>query len=406
MKQILFSVLCIGLLTSILTSCSDEDVYLHNGSKGFNKDFTINQSETGLDNIDTSLINADALKYYSLIKDVILLTRANELKIAENPNNTKIPLIEKLKDMILFDSNDNKMSFYDLDSNEQIEFLNEWVIIQAYDLTEKIEKGEAIGLYDYLKEHNSIVTNVLKYFNANEDNPIDNIQEFFTSLENHLYEAPLNNTDSLPHNYKWGDGEDVNGDVDNSRLKYLLKRYGRRGDFLVTLPHNNHPWLYINFSNERYKVGHAAIITQPVTDTATSINDTLTVETWTGNGVCKKRIQNWNKVPSYLMGIQKVEWKWRWRGFRSWWYKVKTPVSNPNKLANRAEQYLGHQYVYWYEFVTAKWAAPARFTCTTLVWWSSKKEYDINISDWYAPLVSPTGLYLDESTYCRVHIKN
>ena len=78
---------------------------------------------------------------------------------------------------------------------------------------------------------------------------------------------------------------------------------------------------------------------------------------------------------------------------------------DPSSLADWAERYLWNEYVEWYEFATAKWAASERFTCTLLVWWCAKKAYDVNISDWYSPLVTPDGLYTDESTYIRSNVQ-
>ncbi|WP_372474549.1 hypothetical protein AB4865_04545 [Capnocytophaga sp. ARDL2] len=48
--------------------------------------------------------------------------------------------------------------------------------------------------------------------------------------------------------------------------------------------------------------------------------------------------------------------------------------------------------------MTAKWATPGRFTCTTLVWWAGKKAHDVNISSWYSPLVTPRDIYMDDHT--------
>ena len=105
------------------------------------------------------------------------------------------------------------------------------------------------------------------------------------------------------------------------------------------------------------------------------------------------------------MGVQRVKYKWRWRGFKSGVYKECSPVTNPEALATWANRYIGKQYVRWYEFATAKWAAPSRFTCTTLVWWCAKKAYGINVSSWYSPLVSPSGLLTDDETYIRENVQ-
>lgn len=95
----------------------------------------------------------------------------------------------------------------------------------------------------------------------------------------------------------------------------------------------------------------------------------------------------------------KTCWVWRWRGFRSGLYREVTRMANTDALADEARHHLGKEYVKWYEFATAKWAAPRRFTCTTLVWWCSKKAYGVNVSNWYSPLVTPSGLFTDSNTY-------
>ena len=84
---------------------------------------------------------------------------------------------------------------------------------------------------------------------------------------------------------------------------------------------------------------------------------------------------------------------------------IKTPVSNPSLLATWAEKYKDKAYVKWYEFLTAKWAAPTRFTCTTLVWWCTKKAYGERISPWYSTLVTPSDVLCDNNTYLKVTIE-
>ena len=73
-------------------------------------------------------------------------------------------------------------------------------------------------------------------------------------------------------------------------------------------------------------------------------------------------------------------------------HRVYTPVSNVSKLADKAEKYKGCKYVEWYEFLTPKWVAPKRFTCTTLVWWCAKEVYDVKISPWYTAMVTPSAV--------------
>ena len=150
-------------------------------------------------------------------------------------------------------------------------------------------------------------------------------------------------------------------------------------------------------------VGHAGIIDMWVTEW-TDLDLPVTIEAYKKGGVKRLDMSFWCN-PHYVMGVQKVRYRWRWRGFRSGFYKESRPVSNPEALAYWANQYVGRNYVRWYEFLTAKWAAPSRFTCTTLVWWCAKKAYGINVSSWYSPLVSPSGLFTDDETYIRRNVQ-
>ena len=190
--------------------------------------------------------------------------------------------------------------------------------------------------------------------------------------------------------------------VDKVRLDWVWS--ARPGDFVVALPVHNIPWIYVNIGDEvSFKVGHAGIIDSNITSW-THEKAEVTVEAYKKNGVKRSNIASWN-TPHYVMGVQRVRYRWRWRGFRSGFYKETRPVSNPEALAYWANQYLGRKYVRWYEFLTAKWAAPSRFTCTTLVWWCAKKAYGINVSSWYSPLVSPSGLFTDDETYIRRNVQ-
>lgn len=149
-------------------------------------------------------------------------------------------------------------------------------------------------------------------------------------------------------------------------------------------------------------MGHAGIISSRITPWTTKKEPT-TIEAYT-DGVQLLNFSEWD-TPHYVMGVQRVKYKWRWRGFKSRFYKECSPVTNPEALGTWANKYIGKRYVRWYEFATAKWTAPSRFTCTTLVWWCAKKAYGINVSSWYSPLVSPSGLLTDDETYIRENVQ-
>ncbi len=144
---------------------------------------------------------------------------------------------------------------------------------------------------------------------------------------------------------------------------------------------------------------YAAVINKNITK-STDLRIESTVECWVEDGVEELNIRSWN-TPHFVLGVQDTHWKWRWRGFKSGFYKVSKKVTNPDELANQVEKYVGRKYVKLHEFVTAKWAAPFRFTCTTLVWYGAKKAYDINVSSWWHTLVTPHELVYSDNTYIK-----
>lgn len=157
---------------------------------------------------------------------------------------------------------------------------------------------------------------------------------------------------------------------------------------IVALPIHGVPDVIFSAANKKYKVGHAEIFVKDVTEKTSISEDGVTIGAWTSSGVSLNSLLNW-RYESYVLGINKDKWKWSWK---KGLHRVYTPVSNASKLADKAEKYKGCKYVEWYEFLTPKWVAPKRFTCTTLVWWCAKEVYDVKISPWYTAMVTPSAV--------------
>lgn len=226
---------------------------------------------------------------------------------------------------------------------------------------------------------------------------------FFSALQKKI-ESKLKSQEKRGSGFRLAGGSSSYPKISANKVRSVWARSARPGDFVVALPVHNIPWIYVNIGpGASFRVGHAGVINSHVTEW-TEVDIPVTVETYKDGGVKQLRISSWD-TPHYVMGVQRVRYRWRWRGFRSGFYKESRPVSNPEALAYWANQYLGRKYVRWYEFLTAKWAAPSRFTCTTLVWWCAKKAYGINVSSWYSPLVSPSGLFTDDETYLRAVVQ-
>lgn len=386
------------LIVLIMTGCAKETLEITTKSE------SSEEKSYSIEDINTADANQHATTYYELLKTVILATNSNlpQTRSGETDSIQENPIVEKLENLNILDETGDSISFFSMNEEEQIEFLEDWATIEANDMSEKLSLEPE--LETYIQEQNEIVNQTIQEESVQTRNgniKIVDSKRFFAKIKERmskLYDEA--GQENIPSTRISVSTEDK---IPTSTLKLCLQNYARRGDFIVALPKHNTPWIFLNIGDTQFKVGHAAIINKNVT-TSWSDYDTFTWGTQLHGGVKNETLNYWS-VKSYIMGIQKVSWKWKWRGFKSRLYKTTTPVSNPALLANKAGEYAGREYVKWYEFPTAKWAAPSRFTCTTLVWYCAKKVYDINVSSWWATMVSPSGLYLDSSTYVRKEVK-
>lgn len=354
----------------------------------------------------TGTTNPHATTYYELLKTAILATSSNlpQTRSGDTDSIPANPFVEKLESLDISDENGDSIPFFSMNEEEQTAFLDDWAMLEASDMSEKLSLEPE--LETFIQEQNEIVDQTIKEESVQTRSgslKIADRARFFKKIEERMKKLYLDAEQqqvNLPTTRIAVSTEDrISTDI----LKSSLQNYARRGDFIVALPKHNTLWIFLNIGDTQFKVGHAAIINKNVT-TSWSNNSTFTWGTQLHGGVKNETLDYWS-VKSYIMGIQKVSWKWKWRGFKSRLYKTTTPVSNPAALADKAGQYAGREYVKWYEFLTAKWSAPSRFTCTTLVWYCAKEVYGINVSSWWATMVSPSGLYLDGSTYVRKEVK-
>jgi hypothetical protein len=318
--------------------------------------------------------------------------------------------LPKLGELKIQRNESKKRHFGYMESEEQEAFLEDWIVWQAYQMSEKLDIEPALS--GYIQEVNGKIEESLveegyiqprMRSTAGTDFKIKDSKRFFANVRERLTDVSWS---TEPESALRGLIYSGVSRIPATKVRSVLASKSRKGDFLVALPVHGQDYALINFDNT-WQVGHAGIITSTITNyTDTIATKKITLEAWIGQGVTdEKTISTWT-LPCYVMGIQKVTYEWKWRGFKSGLYPVRTPVSNPSALATKAALYKNKRYVHWYEFLTAKWAAPAAFTCTTLVWYCSKEAYDINISDWWTTLVTPSGLYTDESTYVRGEINN
>ena len=323
-------------------------------------------------------------------------------------NDIDYPMQAKLASIEIEKEDGSIVYYFDLPEEDQIVFVDMYTRYEAELLSEKL--AQIPSLSQYVEAQNSIITEVLE-----EDSSLTrsghlqivDSKAFFAKLSSKL--------DAMASSFVY-DSESVGTRgidiclydsspyaVQFEKARSLMANTAKRGDIIVALPCHDYPKCLINFSNTQYKVGHAEIFIKDITSSTNKYDD-VTIGAWTSDGVSRQTLSNWC-WRSYVVGVCSYKIKWVWRGLNSGFYVVKTPVSNPGLLATWAKKYEGRSYVKWYEFLTAKWVAPDRFTCTTLVWWCAKKAFGERISPWYSTLVTPSDVLCDNNTYLKVAIE-
>lgn len=429
------------LLALVSSSCSnmDDPLDLQDSTRSLNSIRSKELRSASADEVDaTRGLNSIALEYVDNAKTLLYATEAllepslavssyqllDETAEARNLN----PMSLRLKLLDIYDEETGEaINFYDLPIEQREVFVDKLLLEDASTISSRIDMVPgAAQLLEIenevtrtLIEENSLTvvrageivgtpTPTLNSFRSTGESSkkikkIDH-KKFFSALQKEI-ETKLN---SQKENTSGAGFRSVGGSfnypkLDLNKVHRAWTRSARPGDFVLAIPLHNRPWVYANIGkNVKFKVGHAGIISSRITPWTTE-KDPTTIEAYT-DGVQRLNFSEWN-TPHYVMGVQRVKYRWRWRGFKSGFYKECSPVTNPEALATWANRYIGKQYVRWYEFATAKWAAPSRFTCTTLVWWCAKKAYGINVSSWYSPLVSPSGLLTDDETYIRENVQ-
>lgn len=411
------------ILSAILlgTSCSKKDFSSENDIS-----FEKNDEIAMVNSIeqDMAKLPKEVTSYYDNIKSLMYATNAFEKPTTsglsakrlsttesnENAESLENPIVEKLSSLNIQREEGQEVDFYDLAEEEKQVFVDLMLVEEAKILAEKA--AQAPEIIEVLAQENKATNTVItekKIRQLRVGQTVDVKNDLGFVVKNTFASAELFNDIKQEHEKEYAKQNLTKSGIITYPFNYpkvnievvknTWQTYAKRGNFVVALPLHGNPWTYLNIGkNVRFKVGHAAILNKKITASTNINDDYVTIEAYAENGVEELKIENWD-TPHYIMGIQKTCWVWRWRGFRSGLYREVTRMTNTNALADEARHHLGKEYVKWYEFATAKWAAPRRFTCTTLVWWCSKKAYGVNVSSWYSPLVTPSGLFTDCNTY-------
>ena len=109
--------------------------------------------------VDVNTLNSEAVTYFANIKTAIFATGSNSIttRSAEKEN----PLVDKLESIeIVKDETGSGFSFFEMTSEEQELFLNDWMVLQAEQMTQKIADNPE--LLDYVMMENEVISSVLE----------------------------------------------------------------------------------------------------------------------------------------------------------------------------------------------------------------------------------------------------
>lgn len=416
---------CTLLLLSVSCSMSRRDV------ESLESQSILNTKEDGVE-LRAALemlesVDSVALEYCNNIKAIMYGTDAFQRPItsildeeseASSTDTHANPVSLKLQSLIIENEETSEsLDFFNLSPDEKRVFVDLLLASEAKSVSEKINKYPELKVI--LEAENRATSRVVTRYNiptqdvgiiaptdlrSSDERNIDKnmfFNELATEIETEV-EAINNESSSEPELRGIGGIIRKYPTLICTKVLDKWRQTARRGDVILALPLHNIGGVLYNPGNPRFKVGHAGIINKKIYS-STKTTDKITIECWTEDGVQENEVLNWD-VPHYILGIQKVKWVWRWRGFRSGLYKTVTPVSNPYALSDWAMKYKGRSYIKKTEHPISKWIAPKRFTCTTLVWWCAKQAYGINVSSWYLPLVTPSDIFLDSSINIRANI--
>ena len=305
--------------------------------------------------IQNARINGSARKYYENIVKAAYATGALEDDTASNP------IAERMADISIEKENGEKCTVKDLSGEEQKRFLDSWAKVQAYELSQKIEKEPARE--ETLIQQNDAVDKAFSELGvsagtrASGTPPVD-AKKLFGLVRNEL-EKDTATQASMPQTRGCLSTDD---DVSPTAFQAGLERYSSRGDLIVSLPMDGASFLPIGYSKKYkgLKMGHVGFISAGIRGT-NNPQDTRFVLAADINGVNYETLDWWN-ITSYIMGLRRAIWKWAWRRGL---YKEYTNLSQGDmeRCLDYAARFLGTPYCADASFVIAKWVAARKFVC-------------------------------------------
>lgn len=304
------------------------------------------------------------------------------------------PVFDKLKSISIIDGAGEKISFFDLPTEERSSFFKQYADLNAEALLEKF-KSEPMA-EDYIEAQNEMVEDVLnRHLMISKDggeSVLDDVQTFFIDLN---AAAEKFSDKYVAEDYEITTKADM---VYNpGKIISTYSGVAKRGDFIIALPKQGKNWLLVNNKAEMYPKGHAEIIITDVTPQL-SENDRFTVGTLSDGVRLRTLAQCW-LCQSNVLGVELTDYVWEGLKLKA----IKRQIT-ASAIAAFAEMFTYTPYIEDYEAVISKWVAPKHFTDATLLWWTMKTLFDVELGSWLLPTISAVDIYNSEYTYLKASV--
>lgn len=350
-------------------------------------------------------------EWYSNNPEVLKSCKTKSANTSDSTNT----IISKLESLDLSDSQGKKVSLFSLDKKNLKLFLNQFILIESQQLSNKLLKDSSKMSENYIKTINLAFSQSYpnpSHLKSSKEDPywrvLNRLKILYnqTSIKSTL---PYSADDTLL--LKAMASKSTSSSVIQTAPNRLspqvfvsrIKKSLSKGRLLISLPggwNTSSPIVFYE-NKQWYDIGHVAIISKNSNEIPTSIPDnySLTISTNPYNGTHHETIKSaWSEKHgiSFVGQVYDVKWKWYYKKWNDWGWKKELVDVNNTKIYNKALEVIGTPYCTPLEIITAKWTAPKRFICSSMAWWCIKEANDVNIGDWWKPSIFPAGVYLSD----------
>jgi hypothetical protein len=383
--------------------------------------------------INPATIVPEALEYYKNIASIANWYAKNpgSNKRAQSvlDGDTSNTLLAKLSEISILDSNNVPHSIFQVTEAERKEFLETWVLIESDAMSHKLKLDSSRNSIGLITERNEAYrqafgSNKMELEGVGEDPywKMRTIMDLNEKQKLNSIHAPngfqknLNAEDTF---YALAVANKILSvlPIGAAPLKLPVQTFVNRirpslrpGRLLIALPGgSNTAYPLVFYPNlQFYDPGHVAIISVNPWQVSGTLDDKTIISMGANSekGMHEERTnEDWagRHGLAYVGQVYTTKWVTKWTITHVLWFTTKTPYYvqesrdiDDNVMFYEALALIGKPYCHLYELPTAKWAAPARFICSTTAWWCAKKGADVNIGDFYRPTIFPAGVYLSD----------